>query len=71
LLAIEQLRRRRPDDPWLIPVRFDDCVIPDLYLGAGRTLRSIQWADLFGPNRDLATGRLLVAVQQLLSPPSD
>lgn len=27
-LAIEQLRRRSPDLPWLIPVRFDDCDIP-------------------------------------------
>ena len=27
LLAIEQLRLRRPDVPWLIPVRFDDCDI--------------------------------------------
>jgi hypothetical protein len=27
-LAIEQLRLRRPDDPWLIPVRLDECDIP-------------------------------------------
>jgi len=25
VLAIEQLRLRPPEDPWLIPVRFDDC----------------------------------------------
>jgi hypothetical protein len=66
LLAIDQLRRRRPDDPWLIPVRFDDCDIPDLELGAGRTLASIQQADLFGVNRDLAARRLVEAVQRLL-----
>ena len=41
LLAIDQLRRRRPDDPWLIPVRFDDCDVPDFELGAaGRSHRS-------------------------------
>ena len=48
LLAVEQLRSRQPDDPWLIPVRFDDCAIPDRDLGgrpyarvapAGRPLR--------------------------------
>jgi hypothetical protein len=50
--AIEQLRRRRPDDPWLIPVRFSDCDIPDLDIGADRTLRSIQRADLFGERSD-------------------
>jgi hypothetical protein len=42
LLAIEQLRMCQPDDPWLIPVRFDDCMIPDRDIGGGRTLASIQ-----------------------------
>ena len=68
LLAIEQLRRRRPDDPWLIPVRFDDCDVPDFELGAGRTLASIHRADLFGAHRDQATERLVAAVQRLLGP---
>jgi TIR domain len=70
LLAIEQLRRRRPDDPWLIPVRFDDCDVPDFELGACRTLASIHWTDLFGPRRDLAAGRLVEAVRRLLGQPS-
>ena len=66
LLAIGQLRLRRPGDPWLIPVRFDDCDIPDLELGTGRTLASIQRADLFGPGRSLAAERLVTAVRRLL-----
>lgn len=66
LLAVEQLRSRRPDDPWLIPVRFDDCDIPDLDLGAGRTLASLQRADLFGADRDQAAGRLVAAVLRRL-----
>jgi TIR domain len=66
LLAIDQLRRRRPDDPWLIPVRFDDCDVPDFELGAGRTLASIHRADLFGADRELAARRLVEAVQRLL-----
>jgi hypothetical protein len=37
-LAIEQLRLRSPDDPWLIPVRFDECEIPDRDIGGGSTL---------------------------------
>ena len=45
-LAIDQLRLRRPEEPWLIPVRFDECEIPDRDLGGGRTLASIQRADL-------------------------
>jgi hypothetical protein len=66
LLAIEQLRQRRPDDPWLIPIRFDDCVIPDLDLGGSRTLASIQCVDLFGEDRDVGAARLVAAVLRLL-----
>ena len=42
LLAVDQFRQRAPGQPWLIPVRFDDCDVPDLDLGAGRTLGSLQ-----------------------------
>jgi chromosomal replication initiator protein len=69
LLAVEQLRQRRPDVPWLIPIRFDDCPIPDLDLGGGRTLASIQRADLFGEHREAGVTRLLSTVQRLLGQP--
>ena len=48
LLAVEELRLRRLDDVWFIPVRFDDCIIPLLEIGAGRTLAALHRADLFG-----------------------
>jgi hypothetical protein len=66
LLAIEQLRQRRPGDPWLIPVRFDDCDVPDVDLGAGKTLASIHRADLFGANRELTARRLVEAIQRFI-----
>ena len=66
--AIQELRHRRPGDPWLFPVRFDDCELPHYDLGAGRTLASIQRADLFGPDSRLATERLVTAVRRLLGP---
>jgi TIR domain len=66
LLAIEQLRLRRPGEPWLIPVRFDDCVIPNLDIGGGRMLASIQRIDLFGESTDENTERLVATVQRLL-----
>jgi hypothetical protein len=47
-LAVDQLRLRPPDVPWLIPVRFDDCTIPDHAIGGGRTLALIQRAALPG-----------------------
>jgi chromosomal replication initiator protein len=72
LLAVEQLRQRRPDIPWLIPVRLDDCTVPELDLGGGRTLASIQRADLFGEHREVGVTRLVTTVQWLLGQqPSD
>ena len=65
-LAIDQLRLRRPDVPWLIPVRFDDCNIPDLEISGSRTLTSIQRADLFGDSYVSAEERLVEAVKQIL-----
>jgi hypothetical protein len=70
-LAIEQLRLRRPGEPWLIPVRFDDCEIPNLDIGSGRTLTSIQRADLFGDHSDEGTFRLVQAVLRILGQYSD
>jgi TIR domain len=65
-LAIDQLRLRRPDVPWLIPVRLEECAIPDHDIGRGRTLSSIQRADLFGEHRDEALSRLVAAVLRIL-----
>jgi hypothetical protein len=61
-LAINELTQRQPAVPWLIPVRVDDCEIPDLDIGAGRTLRSLESADLFGPNRKAQIRRLVESV---------
>jgi TIR domain len=66
VLAIDQLRRRQPDDPWLIPVRFDACDIPYRDIGAGRTLGSIQRADLFGDRAREETERLVASIQWIL-----
>jgi hypothetical protein len=69
VLAIEQLRLRQPDDPWLIPVRFDECQVPDREIGADRTLASIQRADLFGDRREAQMNKLVAMVQELLQRP--
>ena len=65
------MRLRNPDDPWLIPVRFDECDIPDWEIGGGRTLTSIQGADFFGDRSDDSAARLVAAVQQILGGHSD
>jgi len=66
VLATDQLRLRRPGGAWLLPVRFDDCVIPDWDLGGGRTLASLMAADLFGDYFDSGAGRLIEAIKRLL-----
>jgi transcriptional regulator with XRE-family HTH domain len=64
-LAIEQLRLRQPENPWLIPIRFDECEIPDREIGGGRRLGSIQRADLFGDRFDEGAARLLATIQRI------
>jgi tetratricopeptide (TPR) repeat protein len=65
-LAIEQLRLRPPERPWLIPIRFDACEIPDRDVGGGRTLGSIQRTDLFGPDGEEEMVRLVRSVRRIL-----
>jgi hypothetical protein len=67
-LAVERLRLRQPEQPWLIPVRFDDCQIPDRDLGGGRRLSSLHWIDLFGDAFDEGTARLVAAIRRILGP---
>jgi hypothetical protein len=65
-LAIEEMRKRSPELPWLIPARFDDCDIPDRDIGGGQTLSSIQRADLFGLNAEAGAKRLVAVVLRIL-----
>jgi hypothetical protein len=65
-LAIDQMHLRRRDEQWLIPVRFDECPIPERDIGRGRTLTSIQRADLFGDGFDDDAARLTEAVRRIL-----
>ena len=47
-VAIEELRQRPTDKAWFIPVILDDSEVPDRSIGAGETLRSLQWVTLYG-----------------------
>lgn len=65
-LAIDELRLRSPERPWLIPVRLDACDIPDRDIGGGRTLASLLPADLFGDRADERAGRVAASVLRIL-----
>lgn len=45
-LAIEELRRRPTERTWFIPVLVDDSEVPNRDIGAGASLRDLQWVDL-------------------------
>lgn len=66
-LAISEMRLRPPGRPWLIPVRFDDCDIPDFDIGRGRSLSSILYADLIGDRFEDGAARLTAAVLRILT----
>ena len=46
-LAIEELRQRPTDRAWFLPVLLSETEIPDRSIGAGETLRSLQWVELY------------------------
>lgn len=65
-LAVEQMRLLSPGRSWLIPVRFDECDIPDREIGGGRSLSLIQRVDLFGDRCDDGTASLVEAIRRIL-----
>lgn len=61
-LAVDQIRLMSPGRVWLLPVRLDECELPNYELGGGRTLNSLQRIDLFGSNREANLARLVAAI---------
>ena len=45
-VAIEELHRRPVDKVWFVPVKLNACEIPNIDIGGGETLRSLQYVDL-------------------------
>ena len=63
-LAIEELRRRRSDLSWFIPIKLNACSIPDREIGAGERLSDIQHIDLYG-GWSRGIDRVASAIQQV------
>jgi hypothetical protein len=66
-LAAEIMQERPLGGPvWLIPIRFDDCEIPEYDLGGRRLLSThLNRIDLFGPDRENSLARLVASVGKL------
>ena len=66
-LAAGEYRLRPLDTSWLMTVRFDECEIPPVDLGNGRSLeRTIHRADLFGDTENQETARLVMAINRVM-----
>ena len=61
-IAIEELRRRPTDRAWFIPVKLNECEIPDRDIGGGETLRDLQYVELY-KDWDGKIKRILEVVQ--------
>jgi hypothetical protein len=64
--AVEVLRETPADRAWFIPVRLDSCEVPEIEVGAGVTLRDLQWVDLF-PDWEAGVTTLASAIQRSLT----
>ena len=61
-IAIDELRQRPTDRVWFIPVKLNDCQIPDRDIGGGETLRDLHYVDLY-ENWDSSVRRIVKVVQ--------
>ena len=46
-LAIEELQLHPDNEVWFIPVKLNECQIPDIDIGAGKTLLDINYVNLY------------------------
>ena len=58
VIAIEELQRRPAERSWFIPIRLDECNVPERSIGGGETLADLQWTDFF-PESDDAEDRII------------
>ncbi|MFC1717166.1 toll/interleukin-1 receptor domain-containing protein [Candidatus Poribacteria bacterium] len=61
ILALEELRLRPNDKKWFIPVKLSECEIPDWDIGLGKTLKDIQYAELY-KDWETGVGRILQVI---------
>ena len=60
-LAVEKLRERPFDKVWFIPVKLNECEIPNIDIGGGETLQDLQYVDLH-EDWEIGIQRLLDAI---------
>jgi len=69
ILAIEELRIRPKDRAWFIPVKLNQCEIPNMDIGAGKTLQDIWWVEMYD-DWDEGIRRILKSIQKTQKHPN-
>ena len=46
-MAIDELRQRSTDRVWFVPIKLNECEIPDIDIGGGETLQDLQYVSLY------------------------
>lgn len=66
--AIDFYREYAPGNIFLIPVRLSECELPPIPISGRRTLRDLQYVDLFPPDaRPAGLARLIQAIREARS----
>ena len=61
-MAIDELRQRPSDRAWFIPVKLNECEIPDIDIGRSETLQDLQYVALY-EDWDVGVQRVLSVIQ--------
>jgi hypothetical protein len=69
-LAIEAGRKLPPESTWIIPVRFDEGLVPKRNLRPGLTLRGLNNSDLFGDDHAPEIFLLVDKIKKVLGLPA-
>lgn len=67
-VAIEELRQHSIDRVWFVPVKLNECKIPDIDIGRGETLQDLQYISLY-KDWDAGIQRILNVIQPEPSEP--
>lgn len=67
LLGIDILRMKHYNSGWLIPIRLSDCEIPQLDIGAGKTLQDLHYLNFY-EDWDTGIKRLIDVIKREDSP---
>lgn len=68
LVAIEILRTKSYNSGWFIPIKLSECEIPDIDVGAGKTLNDIQCLKLYKEEKK-GLQRLIDVIKREETPP--